>query len=220
MSAYSKEISVLNAVKINSAPFVEGLGADVAGRLADFDFSLFGLFLGEQPSLTPADKPIGLYIVLLLIPILSGVTSLMMSLVMKKSIGSTMDGQMAGMNNSMMMMMPLMSVWISFIVPAGVGIYWLMSNILSTIQSIVLNKVMNPAEEIEKAKIAEAELRERERLERIEQKKKAKEENLKNPNESGLSQKEMTRRKLAAARKRDAERYGEEFIDVTDEDMK
>ncbi len=220
MSAYSKEISVLNALKVNSAPFVEGLGADVASRLADFDFSLFGLFLGEQPSLKPGDKPIGLYIVLLLIPILSGVTSLMMSLVMKKSTGSTMDGQMAGMNNSMMMMMPLMSVWISFIVPAGVGIYWLMSNILSTIQSIVLNKVMNPAEEIEKAKIAEAELRERERQERIEQKKKAKEENLKNPNESGLSQKEITRRKLAAARKRDAERYGEEFIDVTDEDMK
>ncbi len=220
MSNYSKEISVLNAVKIDPSPFIQGLGADVTDKLSNFDFSLFGLFLGEQPSLTPGDKPMGLYIVLLLIPVLSGVTSLMMSLVTKQSTASSSDGQMAGMTNSMLLMMPLMSVWISFIVPAGVGIYWLMSNILSTVQSIVLNKVMNPAEEIEKAKVAEAELRERERQERIEQKKKAKEENTKSPNESGLSQKEITRRKLAAARKRDAERYGEEFVDVTDEDVK
>lgn len=220
MSNYSKEISVLNAVKIDPSPFIQGLGADVTDKLTNFDFSLFGLFLGEQPSLTPGDKPIALYIVLLLIPILSGVTSLMMSQVTKQSTASSSDGQMAGMTNSMLLMMPLMSVWISFIVPAGVGIYWLMSNILSTVQSIILNKVMNPAEEIEKAKAAEAELRERERQERIEQKKKAKEENVSNSNEGGLSQKEITRRKLAAARKRDAERYGEEFVDVTDEDVK
>lgn len=220
MSNYSKEISVLNAVKIDPTPFIQGIGADVTEKLSNFDFSLFGLFLGEQPSLTPGDKPIGLYIVLLLIPILSGVTSLMMSLVTKQSTASSAEGQMAGMTNSMLLMMPLMSVWISFIVPAGVGIYWLISNVLSTVQSIVLNKIMNPAEEIEKAKAIEAELRERERQERIEQKKKAKEENVKNPNEGGLSQKEITRRKLAAARKRDAERYGEEFVDVTDEDVK
>ncbi|MEA5136594.1 MAG: YidC/Oxa1 family membrane protein insertase [Candidatus Fimivivens sp.] len=218
MSNYSKEISVLNAVKLDPAPFIQGLGADITDKISNFDFSLFGLFLGEQPSLTPGNRPIGLYIVLLLIPILSGVTSLMMSMVTKQSTASSADGQMAGMTNSMLLMMPLMSVWISFVVPAGVGIYWLVSNILSTIQSIILNRIMNPAEEIEKAKAAEAELRERERLERIEQKKKAKEENTQN--EGSLSQKEITRRKLAAARKRDAERYGEEYVDVTDEDVK
>jgi YidC/Oxa1 family membrane protein insertase len=218
MSNYSKEISVLNAVKLDPAPFIQGLGADITEKISNFDFSLFGLFLGEQPSLTPGDRPIGLYIVLLLIPILSGITSLMMSMVTKQSTASSADGQMAGMTNSMLLMMPLMSVWISFVVPAGVGIYWLISNILSTVQSMILNKIMNPAEEIAKAKAVEEELRERERLERIEQKKKAKEEN--SQNESNLSQKELTRRKLAAARKRDAERYGEEYVDVTDEDVK
>lgn len=220
MSAYSKEISVLNAIKINPTPFIEGLGADVASKISNFDFSLFGLFLGEQPSLTPGDKPIVLYIILLMIPILSGITSLMMSMVTKQSTSATTEGQMAGMQNSMMLMMPLMSVWISFIVPAGVGIYWLISNILSTLQAIVLNKVMNPAAEIAKAKAEEAEMRERERQERIEQKKKNKEENKKGLDENNLSQKEITRRKLAAARKRDAERYGEEYVDVTDEDVK
>lgn len=219
MSAYSKEISVLNAIKVDPTPFVEGIGADMAAQISNFDFSLFGLFLGEQPTLTPGNKPFGLYIILLMIPILSGITSLMMSMVTKQSTAATTDGQMAGMTNSMMLMMPVMSVWISFIVPSGVGIYWLISNVLTTLQTIILNKIMNPAEEIAKAKAEEEEMRERERQERIEQKKKAKEEGIKSPNESGLSQKEITRRKLAAARKRDAERYCEEYVDVTDEDV-
>ena len=220
MSTYSPEISVLSAIKLNATPFIEGLGAEAADRIANFDFSMFGLFLGEQPTLTPNGKSFGVYFVLLLIPILSGLTSALMSFVTKQATSATSDGQMAGMTNSMMIMMPLMSVWISFVVPAGVGIYWLISNILSSVQSLILNKVMNPAEEIAKAKVLEEEMRERERQERIAQKKKAREENTKDPNESGLSQKEITRRKLAAARKRDAERYGEEYVDVTDDDVK
>ena len=128
--------------------------------------------------------------------------------------------QMAGMNNSMMIMMPIMSIWISFIVPAGVGIYWLISNILSVIQSVILNKIMNPAEAVAKAKAEAEEAAARERAERIEKKRKAREEaGIKSADEAGLSQKEIARRKLAAARKRDAERYGDEFVDVTDDDV-
>ena len=63
-------------------------------------------------------------------------------------------------------------------------------------------------------------MREAERLERIEQKKKAREQGLKDPGEKGLSQKEIARRKLAEARRRDAERYGEEYVEVTDDDIK
>ena len=37
--------------------------------------------------------------------------------------------------------------------------------------------------------------------------------------EKALSQKEINRMKLAAARRRDAERYGEEYVDVSDEDL-
>ena len=35
-----------------------------------------------------------------------------------------------------------------------------------------------------------------------------------------LTQKEINRRKLAEARRRDAEKYGEEYVDVTDDDLK
>jgi len=218
MNAYSKEISVLSAVKTNPQPFIDGIGAEATAAITNFDFTFFGLSLGEQPTLTPDGKPFGVYLVLLLIPILSGITSFMMSYITKQS--SAGGDQMAGMNNSMMIMMPLMSIWISFIVPAGVGIYWLISNVLSAIQSVILNKIMNPAEAVAKAKAEAEEAAARERAERIEKKKKAREEKgIQSADEAGLSQKEIARRKLAAARQRDAERYGDEFVDVTDDDV-
>ena len=37
--------------------------------------------------------------------------------------------------------------------------------------------------------------------------------------EKALTQKEINRMKLAAARKRDAERYGEEYVEVEDRDL-
>ena len=38
--------------------------------------------------------------------------------------------------------------------------------------------------------------------------------------ELSASQKEENRRKLAAARKRDAEKYGEQYVEVTDDDLR
>ena len=46
------------------------------------------------------------------------------------------------------------------------------------------------------------------------------EEGAKEDSTEGLSQKEINRRKLAAARRRDAERYGDEYVDATDDDIK
>ena len=35
-----------------------------------------------------------------------------------------------------------------------------------------------------------------------------------------MSAKEINRRRLAEARRRDAEKYGEEYVEVTDDDLK
>lgn len=222
MNRYSKEISVLNAVHIDPQAFIDGIGAEYAGQLSGFDFSMFGLGLGDTPRLLPGDMDFQLYLVLLMIPILSGVISLFMSMASMKTQKATMGdsgGQAAAMTGSMLLLMPLMSIWISFQVPAGVGIYWLISNAFMCVQTMVLNKIMNPAEEIAKAKKAAEELRERERQERIEAKKKAREEGT-SIDTKKLSQKELNRQKLAAARKRLAEKYGEEYVEAADEDAK
>lgn len=222
MSRYSSQISVINAVKSNPEPFIAGIGADMTNQIRNFDFSFFGLNLGNTPTLMPAEgQDFGVYFVLLLIPILSGITSLLLSHITSSSNKGMMGDQATNsMTTSMMLMMPLMSVYIAFQVPAGVGVYWLMTNCIMIAQTMLLNRFMNPAKIAAEAK-AEAEVaRERERVERIEAKKKAKEERENGTAEETLSQKEINRQKLAAARKRDAEKYGEEYKEVTDSDLK
>ncbi len=45
-------------------------------------------------------------------------------------------------NKSMMWMMPIMSVTIALVAPLGLALYWLVNNILITIEKIVLNKFL------------------------------------------------------------------------------
>ena len=150
----------------------------------------------------------------------------------------------------MMYIMPLFSVFFCFQVPAGVGLYWVISNVLSYLQSMYMNKKYNPQEMAEKARAEQAALEEAERKERLENRKKARQEmaeyqaeveaaaqaskgkKKKNveieepqaPDEEtmkkAMTAKEINRMKLAAARKRDAEKYGEEYVEVTDDDLR
>lgn len=50
--------------------------------------------------------------------------------------------QMQQMSNSMMYMVPVMSVMIAIVAPLGLALYWLMSNILMIIERLVINKIM------------------------------------------------------------------------------
>ncbi len=43
------------------------------------------------------------------------------------------------MTKSMTIMMPLMTLWITFTFPATIGVYWTISNVLSLVQTILLN---------------------------------------------------------------------------------
>lgn len=55
---------------------------------------------------------------------------------------NTDDRQQACSTKMMDYTMPLMSVWMTFIVPAAVGVYWLFKSILGTIKQIIMSKVM------------------------------------------------------------------------------
>ena len=121
-------------------------------------------------------------------------------------------GQAGASMKMMMYIMPLISIWFTFMVPIGVGIYWTLSNVFGCVQSLVLNKIYNPKEVAEKLQAEAKERAERERQERIEAKKRAKEA-LKNGEKvedtTYLSDKE----KIKEARRRYAEKYGDEYID-------
>lgn len=202
LNRYSAQASVLNIAKANPSAF-SALGKDYVDAMVNFDFSMFGLPLAETPVFKRGDLTTGVYLGLLLIPVLSGVSSFLLSKLSSSASPSTGNDQASNMARSMTYMMPLLSVFISFSVPAGVGIYWAISNILSLVQQMVLNKVMNPAEEIEKAKKELEEQKFAERMARIEAKKKAKEEREANPEDPANTN------VLAEARKRMAEKYGD-----------
>ena len=60
----------------------------------------------------------------------------------------------------MVFAMPLFSLIVTFTVPGGVGIYWICSNLIAIVQTIVLNTIYNP---VKIRAQAEAEYEERRR---------------------------------------------------------
>lgn len=108
------------------------------------DFSIFGLSLLEAPWQGSFTKINWLW----MIALLSGLTALGTSLISMHFMKAGNPDQQPGqgcMNGGMMFMMPLISLFISFSVPGGVGLYWILSNLLSIVQTIVLNIIYNPA---------------------------------------------------------------------------
>lgn len=54
--------------------------------------------------------------------------------------------QMQQMSNTMMYMMPIMSISIAIIAPLGLALYWLTSNLLMIIERLVINKIISTKE--------------------------------------------------------------------------
>ncbi len=124
------------------------------------DFSVFGISMLEQAS-KDGIKPNWLWI----IAILSGVTSLLTSLLslhFSKASQPKQEQQPGGCSpNFMMYTMPVISLIISFGVPAGVAVYWIFSNLLALVQTTVLNAMYNPAKIRAQAEAEYAERRRR-----------------------------------------------------------
>lgn len=208
----SAQIKIISVVGKNPEAFAS-LG-DFASKVQSLKFNIGPIDLTQMPQWGDFLQPIWL------IPLLSFLTSLALSLITMRQTAQNAgeNNPAAGMSKGMMLTMPLMSGYFAVILPAGLGVYWILSNLLMAVQTALLNKYMNPKDLAEKARVAYEEKKERERQEKIEAKKRARESGL--DVDKALSQKEINRMKLAAARKRDAEKYGEEYHEVTDDDLK
>ena len=121
------------------------------------DFTVFGLNLAETPTI---DKPSLLW----LIPVLTFAAYFCsMKITRKFSYQPTtgnpeQDAQTGCSNKTMDIMMPMMSVWISFMVPAAIGVYWIFKSIIGIAKQIVMSKVMPlPVMTEEELKAAEKE---------------------------------------------------------------
>lgn len=110
-------------------------------------------FLGINIAETPGSMfmtatknfSIGLIIVALVIPVLSGLSQWISAKLMQQatSTGNDDDNPMAAQMKTMMNVMPLISVFMCFSMPAGLGIYWIASAVVRTIQQLVINKFLS-----------------------------------------------------------------------------
>ena len=217
--SYYNQIKLLKIIQDETELF-HSFDQEIITKIAEFDMTLFGLDLGIVPQFKLTYE--GGFNWYLLIPILCGIFQLGMTFYMQKANPSQQQG--GGAMNIMLYTMPLMSVYIGFVVPAAAGFYWTLSAVAQFIQSFFFNIFLNPKKLAEQAEAEAEAAREAKKQQRAEAKEKLKElqreRSAKYAQNDTPEQKEINKKKLAEARKRAAEKYGEKYEEVTDEDLK
>jgi len=171
----------------------------LAEKLGELNFNFFGLDLATTPwqeiKLFMAGKAGAIALTALIIPVLSCVTTFLtskISTLMNKKKGEdkkeekkpqrvlspgqkTQDsGNSAeSMAKSMTYFMPIMTLWLTLTFPSALGLYWTVSNVLSLVQTILLNGYYNKKLEKEiEAQDAEREKKVQEKMKKYNMKKK------------------------------------------------
>ena len=147
--------------------------AEVQSKLGEAASGIFAMnfsFLGLDLSSIPNWKfwaggitwnSVGLFIMVLLSTVISFL-SMKVSMATNQINNQTQNAQMDQTNKTMMYMMPLMSLWIGFTLPAGLCVYWIAQYIVTMVQEVICSKMLK--KDYEAARIA-AEKREQEEKE-------------------------------------------------------
>lgn len=81
---------------------------------------------------------------MLLIPILAGVTGFVTSWLSQKLNAMSQDPSTGGSTKMMTYMMPLISVFFCYSLNCALGWYWIITNVLSIAQTLILHKMYDP----------------------------------------------------------------------------
>ena len=135
--------------QINLVKAVQEMGLSTPEGWFDMNYNFLGLDLTATPweyvkSFTFTWAVIGV----ILIPILAGLSQFVFSKLTMKTQPQA-DAAGGASMKSMMYMMPLFSVYIAFIMPAALGVYWIAQSVFSLIQEAILNKTLSAKMEAE-----------------------------------------------------------------------
>lgn len=137
------EIQLMNKLTAANMPECLAANSDSILRL-QHQFKIFGMDLTQTPSFKEFN-------ILWLIPLFALITGCLSSILMLMKQKKQQSPDMAGNKLTMgcMSFMPaVMSLVFTFMFPAGVGMYWIMSNVVSFVQTIVLDYKYTPAKVI------------------------------------------------------------------------
>ena len=168
------------------------------GQHMDF----FGIDLTRVPQYSLAAENLPL----LILPVLAIVTMFLSTHISMKASGQEMQGSM----KLTMYMMPLMYLFFCFTYPLAFSLYYVISNIVMTVQTQVMRKIYDPEKMKEQVK---AEIASRKKEEKRGVKSttiKVQDEKTGEVVEKNISASEMNKRRLEYARQLDAERYKDE----------
>ena len=154
-NAYYAQVTAAQLIPQYAAEIKAAIPAVEDVVLAGINFDFLGINLGGIPSFSFWKweafnwANIGLF----LIPLLSAGSQILQTKIMQKMNNSVItdkngvqDEEMAKNSQtnqstqSMMLMMPLMSLWIGFTVSAGLSVYWFIGGVIRTIQDVILTK--------------------------------------------------------------------------------
>ena len=184
--------------------------AGISDKLIPMDYSFLGLDLSATPNwrFWDFDFSNGTWVVigLFLLPIISTAMSYF-SMYISRKINPTMGtGAQAQAQESstktMMYMMPLMSLWIGFIMPAALCVYWIMNSLTGIVRDTALTAVYKKQMEKEDAERLE---RDREREEELERKRQET-ERLRAMNATNVNRNTSKKKQQAQAKQSDTER--------------
>ncbi len=126
------------------------LSNDTTRGLIDTYNNFLGINIGNSPSYMVSEawnSPDGIQWLMLIaafiIPILSAVTQWINTKLMPQADTQGQGDQQNSMAQSMKMMntmMPLMSAFFCYTLPAGMGLYWIAGSVVRSIQQVVINK--------------------------------------------------------------------------------
>lgn len=155
-SAY-KELflaSLINEGNLSAVQAAAGEGA----KIFAMNFNFLGIDLSQVPNWKFWSNgmnwtTIGLFL-LVVVSAVSSIISMRVSM-KTNSVNNGGNDQIAQTNKSMMWISPIMSIWIGFMMPGLLNVYWVANNVLAMAQELIAGKMLK--KDYEKARIAQAE---------------------------------------------------------------
>ena len=200
----TRDTNIIAQVLAGESTVTSVFTADQLNTITEFGqhMDFFGIDLTRVPqySLAADNLP------LLIFPILAVVTMFISTHISMKASGQEMQGSM----KLTMYMMPLMYVFFCFTVPCAFSLYYVISNIVMTVQTQIMRKIYDPEKMKEQVKAEIASRRKEEKRGVKNTTIKVKDEKTGEVVEKNISASEMNKRRLEYARQQDAERYKDE----------
>ena len=134
---------------VDRIPSIEGTVNETVRQIYDMNYFL-GIDIGSHPwellkDALAAASVLGV-ILAIIIPVLAGVTQFIsVKLTQSGAAGAALqdtDNPMANSMKTMTYTMPLISVFFGFSLPAGLGLYWVASAVVRSIQQVAVNRYL------------------------------------------------------------------------------